>query len=183
MHSHQIEWTSIQASLPIILLSSIHSQTRHVNTDRMSSSQTEVISIGVSLFIISIHPIHSSIEMNHTQNWNSHHSILPFRSLPRHILNLTHIIIREGITTHLQFSQPLTVLQSESTVCIITPIILMLRETPLSNRFNPISLTSSTHSKHLSPTSSNRNSGMKDKSNTLHSLPFHPFSITTNSLI
>ena len=51
----------------------------------------------------------------------------------RHILNLTHRIVIEGITTHLQVAQLRTTLQIEMTIWIITITIPILREAILSN--------------------------------------------------
>ena len=51
----------------------------------------------------------------------------------RNILNLNRWIIREGITTNLQFLQVRTILQIEMTSRIITPAILVLCETIHSN--------------------------------------------------
>ena len=51
----------------------------------------------------------------------------------RHILDLTHGVVREGIMTDLQFSQSLTILQIEATVSIITQIMILLFEATVSN--------------------------------------------------
>ena len=52
----------------------------------------------------------------------------------RHILNLTHGIITEGMMTHLQFFQSLTILQIEMTIRIrFRPPILIRREAILPN--------------------------------------------------
>ena len=51
-----------------------------------------------------------------------------------HILNLTHRVVREGVTTHSQLSQRRTILQLESAVWITPKAILALREAVGANR-------------------------------------------------
>ena len=114
-------------------LQAIHSQILHENNNRMHNYQTEVISNWASLFIISFFQNHSSIPMKHKEIVTPFIQFSHFNHFQRrHILNLTHGIVREGITTHLQFSQSLTILQIEMTIWIITPTIL-LREAIHSN--------------------------------------------------
>ena len=78
----------------------IHSQIQHENNSRMQTHQTEVISNWASLFITSFFDNHSSIPMKHDRSCNYLIQFSHFNHFQRrHILNLTHGIVREGKTT------------------------------------------------------------------------------------
>ena len=127
MHHNRVEWKSTQASL-VIIPASCHSLS---NTTREHSLNTPAKASDFNFGMSSHHHntviqtsqlkvalpesgkviIHRTVHFNHFQTVN--------------ILNLTHSIVIERVTTNSQFSQSLTILQMEFTIGVLFPSILI----------------------------------------------------------